>query len=142
MPQKTDPGSSLSGKMLIKYLSDHISLRWVKGKPWEVGSIVKAKEYIHGVVHTLKFVVTEMIPDRLIEYTPTFWLYRIFIPKNSFIIEQKPGGCIFKAVGCYRVGRIGKLFAKRRIDEGMASIKKHLREEGEFLKKSVEKQDL
>ena len=42
--------------------NDHISLRWVKGKPWEVGSIVYAKEYIHGVIHTLKFVVTKMIP--------------------------------------------------------------------------------
>jgi hypothetical protein len=112
--------------------SDHISLRWVKGKSWEVGLIVSAKEYIHGVVHTLKFVVTKMIPNRLIEYSPTYWLYRIFIPKNSFIIEQTSGGCIFRAVGCYRVGRIGKLFAKKRIAEGIASIKKHIREEGEF----------
>lgn len=118
---------------------DHISLRWVKGEPWEAGSIVYAKEYIHGVVHTLKFVVTKMVPNRLIEYTPTFWLHRIFIPKNSFIIEQTSRGCNFKAVGCYRVGRIGRLLAKKRITEGIASIKRHLREEGEFLKKSVEK---
>lgn len=121
---------------------DHISLRWVKGKPWEVGSIVYAKEYIHGVVHKLKFVVTRMIPNQLIEYTPTFWLFRLFIPKNAFIIEQTSKGCIFKAVGCYRVGRIGKLFAKRRISEGIDSIKKHLREEGEFLKQSLEKNGL
>ena len=122
--------------------NDHISFRWVKGKPWEVGSIVYAKEYIHGVIHTLKFVVTKMIPNRLIEYIPTFWLFRIFIPRNSFIIERTSRGCNFKAVGCYRVGRIGKLFAKKRITEGINSIKKHLREEGEYLKCSVEKIDL
>ena len=119
--------------------SDHISLRWVKGKPWEVGSIVYAKEYIHGVAHTLKFLVTKTIPNQLIEYTPTFWLYRIFIPKNSFIIERTPRGCNFKAVGRYRVGKIGKLFAKKRITEGIDSIKKHLKEEGESLKIHVEK---
>ena len=124
------------------HLKDHISLRWVKGKPWEVGSIVYAKEYIHGVVHTLKFVVTKVIPNRLIEYTPTFRLYRIFIPKNAFIIEQTSKGCLFKAFGCYRVGRIGKLLAKKRINEGIASIKKHLREEGEFLKQRLERNDL
>ena len=118
---------------------DHISFRWVKGKPWEVGSVVYAKEYIHGVVHTLKFIVTKMIPNRLIEYTPTFRLYRIFIPKNSFILEPTSKGCLFKAVGIYRVGRIGKLIAKKRITKGIASIQKHLREEGEFLKQSVEK---
>jgi len=118
---------------------DHISFRWVKGKPWAVGSIVHAKEYIHGVVHTLKFVVAQMIPNRLIEYYPTFWLFRIFIPKNLFIIDPTPTGCVFRAVGIYKVGRIGKLLAKKRITEGIASIKKHLREEGENLKQIIEK---
>lgn len=121
---------------------DHISFKWVKGKPWEVGSIILAKEYIHGVVHRLKFVITQMIPNRFIEYSPTFWLFRIFIPKNQFIIEPTSNGCIFKAVGIYKVGRIGRVFAKKRIVEGIASIKKHLKEEGESLKHAIEKSAL
>jgi Polyketide cyclase / dehydrase and lipid transport len=121
---------------------DHISLRWLKGKPWEVGSVVCAKEYIHGVIHTFKFVTTKMIPNRLIEYMPTFCLYRIFIPKNSFIIEPTSIGCIFTAEGSYRIGRIGKLFAKNKIEKGIASMKKHLQEEGENLKRSVENKNL
>lgn len=121
---------------------DHISFRWVKGAPWKEGSVIHAKEYIHGVVHTLKFVVTRMIPNRYIEYSPIFWLFRIFIPKNQFIIEPTPKGCIFKAIGTYKIGRIGRLFAKKRIIEGISSIKKHLKEEGESLKKIVEKDAL
>ena len=121
---------------------DHISLRWLKGKPWEIGSVVYAKEYIHGVKHTFKFVTTKMIPNQLIEYIPKFWLYRIFIPKNSFNIEPTSTGCIFTAEGTYRIGRIGKLLAKNKIEKGIASMKKHLREEGENLKKIVESRNL
>ena len=118
---------------------DHISLKWIKGKPWAVGSIVHAREYIHGVVHKLKFVVTRMTPNRFVEYSPTFWLMRVFIPKNQFIIEPAAKGCVFKAVGTYKVGRIGKLLARKRIADGIASIEKHLKEEGENLKANVEK---
>ena len=117
---------------------DHISLRWLKGKPWEVGSVVCAKEYIHGVKHTFKFVTTKMIPNRRIEYMPAFWFYRIFFPKNAFMIEPTSTGCVFTAEGVYRVGRIGKLLAKNRIEKGIASMKQHLREEGENLKRIVE----
>lgn len=121
---------------------DHISLCWLKGKPWEIGSVVCAKEYIHGVKHTFKFVTTKMIPNKLIEYMPTFWFYRIFIPKNSFIIEPTSTGCIFTAEGTYRIGRIGKLLAKNKIEKGVASMKRHLREEGTNLKRTVESWNL
>lgn len=33
---------------------DHICLRRLKGKPWEIGSVVYAKEYIHGVKYTCR----------------------------------------------------------------------------------------
>ena len=121
---------------------DHISFCWLKGKPWEIGSVVCAKEYIHGVKHTFKFKITKMIPNKLIEYVPTFWIYRIFVPNNSFVIEPTLSGCIFTAEGKYRIGRIGKLLAKNKIEKGIASIKRHLQEEGENLKKAVESKNL
>ena len=45
---------------------DHVALRWIKGHPWEEGSVVYAEEYIHGKLHKLKFVITKSIPNRLI----------------------------------------------------------------------------
>ena len=34
---------------------DHVSLRWLKGKPWTEGSVLYAEEYIHGELHKFKF---------------------------------------------------------------------------------------
>ncbi len=117
---------------------DHISLQWVKGKPWKKDSVVVAKEYVHGVKHTFKFIVTKVIENQLIEYKPTNKFLRIFIPINSFVFQSTSDGCVFSAIGCYRVGRIGKLLAKKYIEKGIESMKLHLSEEGQNLKKIIE----
>ena len=117
---------------------DHVSFRWVKGTPWKEGSIVHAEEYLHGKLHKLKFVVTKIVPNKRIEYSPASRLLRIFFPKNEFIIEQKDESCLFTASGTYRIGWIGKKFFKKSIDDGLASVKKHMKEEGENLRLILE----
>lgn len=42
------------------------------------------------------------------------------------------------ASGTYRVGWIGKTFFKKAIDNRLASVKKHMKEEGENLKQLLE----
>ncbi len=121
---------------------DHISMKWLKGNPWEEDSVVVAKEYVHGVKHTFKFIVTKVIANQLIEYKPRSKFLRIFIPINLFIIHPTAEGCIFTAKGIYRIGRIGKLLAKTRIEKGIKSMKIHLKEEGQNLKKIIEKGNL
>jgi hypothetical protein len=54
------------------------------------------------------------------------------------IIEQKEKSCIFTASGTYRVGKLGKIFFKRAIANGLSSVKKHMKEEGENLKLILE----
>ncbi|MFC1512162.1 SRPBCC domain-containing protein [Candidatus Latescibacterota bacterium] len=83
---------------------DHVTFRWIKGQPWEEGSVVYAEEYMHGKLHKLKFVISKIIPNRRIEYTPLSRLLRIYFPKNTFSIEPKGDICVFTASGCYRVG--------------------------------------
>ena len=117
---------------------DHVSLRWIEGQPWEVGSIVHAEEYIHGKLHRLKFVVTKVIPNSCIEYMPVSRFLRRFFPKNMFTIEQKENNSVFTATGMYRVGWMARTFAKKRIEYGLSSVKKHMKEEGENLKKLLE----
>ncbi len=117
---------------------DHISMKWIKGNPWEEDSVVVAKEYVHGVKHTFKFIVTKVIENKVIEYKPRNKFLRIFIPVNSFVFYPTVDGCIFSAKGIYRVGRIGKLLAKKRIEKGIESMKLHLKEEGQNLKKIIE----
>lgn len=117
---------------------DHVSFRWLKGKPWTVGSVLFAEEFIHGKLHKFKFEITTIIPNQRIEYSPTSRFVRKFFPKNEFILEQKGDICIFTASGTYRVGKLGKIFFKKAIENGLSSVKKHMREEGENLKMILE----
>jgi hypothetical protein len=105
---------------------DHVALRWIKGGPWKEGSVVYAEEYIHGKLHKLKFVITKVVP------------LRIYFPKNTFTIEAKGESCIFTATACVRVGRIFKTLAKSKLEFGLSSVRKHMKEEGENLKKILE----
>ena len=118
---------------------DHVSFKWLKGNPWEKGSILYAEEYIHGKLHKLKFKITKIVQNQRIEYSPTSRFVSKFFPKNEFIIEPKGDACRFVAKGTYRIGKIGKIFFKRSIEKALWSVKKHMREEGENLRNILEK---
>ena len=117
---------------------DHVGFRWLKGKPWAEGSVIYAEEYIHGKLHKLKFKITKIVPNKKIEYSPVSHFIRKFFPKNEFVIEPKGEFCLFTASGTYRLGWIGKTFFGKAIDKSLASVKKHMKEEGENLKKILE----
>lgn len=122
--------------------TDHVALSWIKGKPWKEGSIVCAQEYIHGKMHKLKFRITKIIPNKIIEYAPCFWLYRIYFPKNTFEMVREGEICTFTAKGHLRVGRLVKKFARNKLEFGIRSIKQHMKEEGKNLKKILEHKNL
>ncbi|MFC1780704.1 SRPBCC family protein [Planctomycetota bacterium] len=117
---------------------DHVTMRWLKGQPWAEGSVVYAEEYIHGKLHKLKFAVTKVVPNERIEYAPTSRLLRKYFPKNVFAIEQKGQSCLFTASSTYRVGRLAKTFFKKALENGLSSVKQHMKEEGENLKTILE----
>lgn len=119
---------------------DHVALRWIKGQPWEEGSVLYAQEYLHGKLHKMKLVITKVIPNRRIEFAPLSRFLRIFFPRNSFAIEPKGDICIFTTTGCLRVGWFVKIFAKGKLALGLSSARKHMKEEGENLKRIVESQ--
>jgi len=120
---------------------DHVAFRFIKGEPWAVGSVVYAEEYIHGKLHKLKSIITKVVPNKKIEYAPTSWLLRKYFPKSEFIIEAQGDTYRFIASGTYRIGWIGKTLFKKKLAEGLASIEKHMQEEGENLKRILEKGD-
>jgi hypothetical protein len=117
---------------------DHVSLRWIKGQPWQEGSVVHAEEYIHGKLHKLKFLVTKVVPNAEIEYVPVSRFLRRYFPGNAFYIEPKEGTCVFTATGTYRVGWLVRTFARKRLERGLSSVRKHMKEEGENLKRILE----
>jgi len=120
---------------------DHVAFRWIRGNPWEVGSVAYAEEYLHGKLHKLKFRVAKVVPNREIEYAPLSRLLRIFFPENRFEIEPSGDGCIFTAMGHFRFGRIAKALAKRKLEVSLSSVRKHMKEEGENLKRILEERN-
>jgi hypothetical protein len=121
--------------------ADHVALRWISGNPYEEGSVAYAEEYLHGKLHKLKFRISKIVPNREIEYAPLSRLLRIFFPKNRFEIEPTGDGCIFTAKVHLRIGRIAKALAKRRLEVGLSSVRKHMKEEGENLKRILEERN-
>ena len=117
---------------------DHVALRWIKGRPLEEGSVVYAEEYIHGKLHKVKFVITKVIPNSRIEFAPLSRFLRIYFPKNTFAIEPKGDICVFTTSGCLRVGWLVKTFAAGKLKRGLSSVRKHMKEEGENLKRILE----
>jgi len=59
-------------------------------------------------------------------------------PGNCFRLEPAAEGCRFIAEAEYRVGKLARILAGRKLEEGLASAKRHMKEEGENLKKILE----
>ncbi|NPE09564.1 MAG: hypothetical protein GNW80_14855 [Asgard group archaeon] len=113
---------------------DHIKSVWVKGNPFEVGSILYSEEYLHGEIHKMKFRTIEMIPNRLIRYKMLF-PGNLVSTTGKFIFEPKGAGTLFTATLNFRFGRLLTKFASKQKEE----LIKHMKEEGENLKKIMEK---
>ena len=59
------------GRMPQEYESwhpDHVSCRVVHGSMLEVGSEIECEEFLHGKLHTLRFRMTKVVPDRRVEF--------------------------------------------------------------------------
>ena len=118
---------------------EHLDIRWMKGNPLKVGSIGCAEEYLHGVLHTLKFRIVEIIPDRKIVYRALF-PQSILAARNTFVIKPEGvGRCIFTAKISLRLpGWLFKRIARKHRGK-IEAIERHMKEEGENLKKALEK---
>ena len=117
---------------------DHVVFHWIKGEPWQQGSVAYAEEYIHGKLHKFKVLIKEVLPNQKIEMMPASRILRIFFPRNTFLIETLGDSCLFTASGVLRVGVLVKLLAKRRLEQGILSVRQHMKEEGENLKRILE----
>ena len=120
---------------------DHVDIRWIKGKPLEEGSIVYGEEYLHGYLHKLKFRITKIVRNRMIEYRSLFPL-SILAPRNTFLIELKgEKSCIFTAMSSLRLPRW--LFEKlnKKHKNKIEAAQQHMKEEGKNLKRLLENQN-
>jgi uncharacterized protein YndB with AHSA1/START domain len=114
---------------------DHITFRWLQEGRQSVGNRFYFEERIHG--HHLKRTMryTRVEPGRLIEFAPDNALMRLFLRRISFIMEPSDGHCRFTQEVRILIGPIGRRLNRR----GLAAVQQHMREEGENLKRIMEK---
>lgn len=116
---------------------DHVTCRVLHGSMLEVGSEVECKEYLHGKLHSMRFRMTKVIPDRRVEFEVEG------MGNGAFEAQESGDGVRFVAeldIGS-DVPIIGRLFDfifpwlfKNRIE----AMKQHMAEEGRNLKTILE----
>ena len=128
------------GRLPQEYRSwhpDHVSLRVLHGSMLMVGSEIECEEYLHGKLHTMRFRISKVVPDRRVEFDV------IGMGRGAF--EAQVNGDTLNFVAELDIGSeapiIGLLFDyiftwffKKRIK----SMRQHMTEEGINLKVILE----
>ena len=113
---------------------DHVLFQWVSGRGVKEGNVFYFEEYIRGKLLKKRVVFTRVIPNRHIEFAPTFWLMRLFLPRMLFRIERESEGCQFIAEIHLRLGPL----ARRANAKDLDAVREHMRVEGVNIKHIVE----
>ncbi len=113
---------------------DHVRFRWERGRGVGLGNVFSFDERIAGKLLKKRVVFTHIVPNQHIEFAPTFWLMRLFLPRMLFRMALEPGGCRFTAEVHLRMGPL----AQRAHRKELAAVREHMRVEGENLKRIIE----
>jgi hypothetical protein len=113
---------------------DHVKFQWISNGGLKEGEVSYFEEYIAGQMKKMQTVYTEVVPNQYIEFVPKFWLYKLFLPRMLFRIEQDSDGCWFTAENHIRIGPIGAKMNKKELQ----AVRQHMKEEGENLKRIME----
>ncbi|MGD9941795.1 MAG: hypothetical protein AB7L76_08430 [Burkholderiaceae bacterium] len=124
-----------------RYLSwhpDHKLFRWIGTEGVRVGNRFYFEEVIAGKLLKKSVEFTRTEPQH-IEFAPTFWLMRLFLPKLVFKVERLESGSFrFIAEIFLRVGPIGARLNKREFD----AVREHMRVEGINFKRFAEQHEI
>lgn len=114
---------------------DHRVFRWTRGRGVRPGHRFHFEEVIAGKLLRKSVMFTRVEPDHHIEFAPTFWLMRLFLPRLVFRAETlQAGGFRFVAEIHLRVGPLGARLNRREFD----AVREHMRVEGLHFKRFAE----
>lgn len=111
----------------------HVSAEWRRGRPNAVGSVLEAVEVLGGHRERLRFEVTAVEPPRRFAYRLRGPI-SLMLPRGEFAIALADGGSRFTATIDVRFGTVVEALFGRRA----AALRRHMREEGENLKRIIE----
>ena len=125
----------MSQERYLGWHPDHKAFRWTVGQGVRPGHRFYFEEVIAGKLlkKSVEFTVVEQ--DRHIEFAPTFWLMRLFLPRLVFRAEVTgPETFRFIAEIFLRAGPIAARLNKREFD----AVREHMRVEGVNFKRYAE----
>jgi len=103
-----------------------------------VGSKFDSEETVDGNKVRIKGTCVESEENKIMAFKPTWPVYFI-MPRIESIIESKGTNTVFTANTYYKFGKIYLKTKKDKVDYILKSAQKHMDEEGENLKKILEK---
>jgi len=117
---------------------DHILFEWTSGKPMETGSRWYGEELVMGRLFKLKGIIGEVIPNRKIVFKYSFPV-SLLSPWFEWLIEPRGPNSVFTTRSYLRAGNFFRKIARKEMETKILMHNKHTREEGENLKKILEK---
>ena len=116
---------------------DHVACRVLQGSILEAGSEIECQEFLHGKLHSMRFRMTKVIPDKRVEF--------IVEGMGQGAFEAEVNGDVVKFVAELHIGSetpiigwlfdfIFPLFFNQRIE----TMRQHMAEEGRNLKAILE----
>ena len=112
---------------------DHVSAEWERGGPDEIGSIMRAVEFLGGTREVVRMELTSIDAPHRFEYRMRGPI-SMLLPDGAFTVAPHDGGSRFTASISYRFGTLTERFFSRRV----AALTRHMREESENLKRIIE----
>ena len=112
---------------------DHVACRVIQGSMLEVGCEIECKEYLHGKLHSMRFRMTKVIPDKRVEFV----IERM--GRGAFEVQVKEDVVIFVAEldigsGSPIFGPVFDLIFSLFFPQRIEAMRQHMTEEGENLR--------
>jgi hypothetical protein len=118
----------------LEWHPDHVLFRWEKGRGLRAGNVFYFEETIAGKLLKKRVAFTRVERPGYLEFAPTFWLMRLFLPRMLFRIEPQRAGCVVTAEIHLRIGPLAAWLNRHEI----TAVREHMRVEGVNLKRIVE----
>jgi hypothetical protein len=118
----------------LRWHSDHVSFRWIDKPALRPGVQFYFEERIGGKLLKKSVAFTRIEAGSLLEFAPTSRLFRLFLPRISFLISAFDGGIVVTQEIVLRIGPLAAWLNRRELN----AVRAHMREEGENLKRLLE----
>jgi hypothetical protein len=125
------------GDHYLAWHPDHVLFRWEGGRGVKRGNTFYFEEYIAGKLLRKRCVFTRVVPGEHLEFAPTFWLMRFFLPRMVFRVVPEGDGCRLIAQIEVRMGPLGRWAHRKEFD----AVREHMRVEGVNAKRMIEAQE-